>query len=227
MDIEFIHQPGNTAAKIKLLAGETVTVEGGAMIAMSANLSVETTTYKKNKGGTMNALKRLFAGESLFFNHFTANQQEGEVWLGAALAGDMMTYELDNDTLIVQAGSFVACEQDVTMDTSWQGFKNFLSGESLFWLKVGGKGKVVLNSFGGIYPVEVNGEYIVDTGHIVAFSESLNFSLSKVGGSWLNSFLSGEGVVCRFKGRGTVWCQSHNPTSFGKMLTAGLKVRKA
>ena len=73
------------------------------------------------------AAKRLFAGESLFLNHFTATREAGEVWLGSSLAGDMMRYELDNETLIVQAGSFVACEHDVNMDMGWQGFKNFLS----------------------------------------------------------------------------------------------------
>ena len=46
----------------------------------------------------------------------------------------------------------------------------------------------------------VDGEYIVDTGHIVAFNETLNFSLSKAGKSWMSSILGGEGLVCRFQG---------------------------
>jgi uncharacterized protein (AIM24 family) len=76
-----------------------------------------------------------------------------------------------------------------------------------------------------IYPIEVDGEYIVDTGHIVAFEPSLKFNISKVGESWLSSFLGGEGFVCRFKGKGTVWCQSHNPKSFGSSLGPSLKPR--
>ena len=86
-----------------------------------------------------------------------------------------------------------------------------------------GSGKIILSSFGAIYPVEVDGEYIVDTGHIVAFNETLNFSITKAGKSWWHSFLGGEGLVCKFKGRGTVWCQSHNPSSFGNALTPGFK----
>lgn len=227
MKIDFMHQPGNTAARIHLQPGETCTVEGGAMIAMSGHLDVETTTHKKGAGGFFKAAKRLFAGESLFLNHFTAPSEAGEVWLGSSLAGDMMRYDLDNETLIVQAGSFVACEHDVNMDMGWQGFKNLLSGESMFWLKLSGKGQVVLNSFGAIYPVEVDGEYIVDTGHIVAFNETLDFSLTKAGKSWLSSLLGGEGLVCKFKGKGTVWCQSHNPASFGFSLSPALRPRKA
>lgn len=227
MQIDFIHQPGNTAARIVLAGGETLTTEGGAMIAMSGHLHVETTTHKKGSGGFIKAVKRMFAGESLFLNHFSAVHEAGELWLGSALAGDMMRYELDGESLIVQAGSFVACEHGVNMDMGWQGFKNLLSGESMFWLCMSGKGQLILNSFGAIYPIEVDGEYIVDTGHIVAFNETLDFTLTKAGKSWLSSLLGGEGLVCKFKGRGTVWCQSHNSKSFGNSLSSGLKPRRA
>lgn len=226
MQVEFLHRPGNTAATLLLAAGESCTTESGAMIAMSGQLDIETTTHKRGKGGLLKAAKRLFGGESFFLNHFTARSGPGEVVLGTALAGDMMDYTLDGDALLVQAGSFVACEQGVEIDTTWQGFKNLLSGESLFWLKLSGRGKVVLSSFGAIYPIEVDGEHIVDTGHIVAFQETLEFSLTKAGKSWLHSMLGGEGLVCKFKGRGTVWCQSHNPGSFGMSLRPTLKPRK-
>ncbi|WP_020407542.1 TIGR00266 family protein [Hahella ganghwensis] len=227
MDIELIHRPGNTAAKVKLQQGETCTAESGAMIAMSGNMDVTTTTHKKKSGGVLKALKRMVAGESLFLNHFEPKSGDGEVWFGANLAGDMMTYNLDNESLIVQGGSFMACEDSVEIDLGWQGFKSFLSGESVFWVNLKGKGQVLLNSFGAIYPVEVDGEYIVDSGHIVAFNETLDFSITKAGKSWLHSFLGGEGLVCKFQGKGTVWCQSHNPGSFGWTLSPGLKPRKA
>ena len=95
----------------------------------------------------------------------------------------------------------------------------------MFWIHLTGAGKVVLNSFGAIYPVEMDGEYIVDTGHIVAFQETLDFKVTKAGKSWMSSFLGGEGLVCRFRGKGTVWCQSHNQTSFGHTLGPMLKTR--
>ena len=88
-----------------------------------------------------------------------------------------------------------------------------------------GRGPVILNSFGAIYPVEVDGEYIVDSGHIVAFNETLDFTLTKAGKSWLASILGGEGLVCKFKGQGTVWCQSHNQSSFGRALSPLLRKR--
>ena len=65
----------------------------------------------------------------------------------------------------------------------------------------------------------------MDTGHIVAFNDTLDFSITKAGGSWISSFLGGEGLVCKFKGKGTVWCQSHNASGFGKILGPRLKPR--
>lgn len=227
MEIELMHQPGNTAARISLVSGESCTTESGAMIAMSGNMDITTTTHKKGKGGVLKALKRMVAGESLFLNHFEPKSGEGEVWLGSNLAGDMMVYDLDAESLIVQGGSFMACEKDVEIDLGWQGFKSILSGESIFWLNLKGSGKVLLNSFGAIYPVEVDGEYIIDSGHIVAFNETLDFTITKAGKSWLHSFLGGEGLVCKFKGKGTVWCQSHNPSSFGWAMSSSLKPRRA
>ncbi len=223
MKVELHHRPGNTAAKVTLSAGESCTTESGAMIAMSGNMTINTTTHKRNSGGLLKAAKRLIAGESFFLNHFSPEGRAGEVWLGSGLSGDMLVRELQAENLIVQSGSFLACSEGINVDLGWQGFKSLFSGESMFWLHLNGTGTLVLSSFGAIYPIEVNGEYIVDTGHIVAFEESLNFSISKAGGSWLQSWLGGEGIVCRFKGRGTVWCQSHNPGSFGQLLSPDLK----
>lgn len=227
MQVELVHRPGNTAAKISLEIGETITAEAGAMIAMSGNMDITTTTHKKNKGGLLKAAKRMLAGESFFLNHFEPKGKPGEVYFGTTLSGDMVTLELDSESLIVQSGSYLASESGIEIDLGWQGFKTLISGESVFWLNLKGSGKIVVSSFGAIYPVEVDGEYIIDSGHIVAFDETLDFSITKAGKSWLHSFLGGEGLVCKFKGTGTVWCQSHNVGSFGQALSPSLRNRKA
>jgi uncharacterized protein (TIGR00266 family) len=227
MQVELLNQPGNTAAKITLRPGEICTAESGAMLAMSSNIQITTTTHKKQSGSFFKAAKRLLSGESLFLNHFETRENTGEVWLGTGLAGDMLVTQLDKENLIVQGGSFLASEQGIDIDMGWQGFKSLLSGENIFWLKLSGSGTAVLSSFGAIYPIEVNGDYIVDTGHIVAFNETLNFSITKAGKSWIQSIFGGEGMVCKFSGRGTVWCQSHNAKSFGSLLGPKLKVRSA
>lgn len=226
MNIDISLRPGSTMAKVTLAPGEHLTAEGGSMVAMSANMDVTTTTYKRNQGNVLGALKRMLSGESFFMNHYTAPSTGGEVWVAPTMMGDMFVQEMNGQRLIVQAGSYVASSENVKVDFNWQGFKSLLSGESMFWLSISGQGKVLINSYGVIYPVQVDGEYIVDTGHIVAFDETMNFSITKAGKSWISSFLGGEGLVCKFKGKGTVWCQSHNPKSFGHAIGPKLKPRK-
>jgi uncharacterized protein (AIM24 family) len=204
MDIQLLSRPGNAAARVVLSPGEQLTTESGAMIAMSDSLALTTTTHKRDSGSLFAAAKRLLAGESLFLN---------------------LRYDLRAEHLIVQSGSFVACESSVNVNMGWQGFKSLFSGESTIWLQLSGTGPVIISSFGAIYPIEVDGDYIVDTGHIVAFQETLNFSITKAGGSWMTAILGGEGLVCRFSGRGTVWCQSHNAKGFGMELGPELKPR--
>lgn len=225
MQVEVAFGPGNAAARVTLGAHESVTAEAGAMIAMSGDMTIETTTHARGQGSIRKALGRLLTGESFFLNHFTAGPSGGDLWLATTLSGDMIVHELSGQALLVQAGSFVASETGVDREVGWQGFKSMFGGERLFWLRMKGTGKVIVSSFGAIYSIDIDGEHVVDSGHIVAFEETLSFQLSKAGQSWLHSIAGGEGLVCRFKGRGRVWCQSHNPASFGRTLGPNLRPR--
>ncbi|MCD6051941.1 MAG: hypothetical protein K0Q55_3359, partial [Verrucomicrobia bacterium] len=73
MDINLIFQPGNSAARVALGPNESITAEGGAMIAMSGDMAIETTTKQRGgSGGILGGLKRMLSGESFFMNHYTA-----------------------------------------------------------------------------------------------------------------------------------------------------------
>lgn len=224
MHCSYLCKPGNTAVKVALQAGESVVAEGGAMIAMSGSVSVSTSTRTRGSGGVLAGVKRMLARESFFLNTFSASGA-GEVWLAPTLPGDVLEISLDSEPLIVQGGSFFACAPEVDLALNWQGLKSLFSGEHFFWLRLSGSGTALLSSFGAVFARPVDGELLVDTGHIVAFSESLSFRIGKASDSWVHSFLSGEGLVCRFQGRGTVWCQSHNDHGFGRALGPLLKER--
>jgi len=227
MEIQVQHRPAATAARVSLEAGEGFTAEVGAMIAMSTGLQVATTSRTRGgKGGLLQGVRRLFAGESFFLNHFTATANAQELLLGPAMAGDIVHHRLDRSTLVVQGSSWLACSSGIEIDTTWQGLTSALfSGESLFWVKCSGSGDLLITSFGAIYEVEVTDEYVVDSGHIVAFEETLSFRVGKATENWLGSFLSGEGLVCKFSGRGRLYCQTHNPRSFGSLVGPLLKPR--
>jgi len=225
MDIELLHQPESAIARVSLDAGEELVAQAGAMIAMSGSINSSTTLRKGKGGGVMGGLKRMVAGESLFLSVFRSPTDGNTIWIAPRLIGDLLIYEMKGQDLVVQATSYLACSSQVDLDVGFQGFKTLFAGESIFWLTFSGHGVALLASFGGIYEVPVDGEYIVDTGHIVAFEKSLDFSISKASSSLIGSFLGGEGLVARFKGKGKVYCQTHNPGAFGSTVGSQLPPR--
>lgn len=225
MDVELLHKPDSAIARVRLTAGEELVAQAGAMIAMSGKLDTSTTLRQGKGGGIMGGFKRMLAKESLFLSVFHALTDGEEIFLAPRLMGDLIVYSLQGQELVVQGGSYLASDSGVDIDLGFQGFKSFFSGESIFWLSLTGVGPVLLTSFGGIYEISVDGEYVVDTGHIVAFERSLDFSVGKPGGSWLGAWLGGEGLICRFRGRGKVYCQTHNNYGFGSLVGAQLPAR--
>ena len=225
MEIDILQQPDSSIAQVTLSANEELVAEAGAMVAMSDFLNVSTTLRKGKGGGIMGGLKRMLAGESLFLSVFRCYQPQGEIFLAPTLMGDMMVYEMKGNELVVQSASYLASASSVDIELGFTGFKSVFSGESIFWLSVTGYGPVILSSFGGIYEIDVDGEYVVDTGHIVAFERSLDFKITKPGNSWLGAFLGGEGLVCRFFGQGKVFCQTHNARGFGRLVGSKLPPR--
>ena len=112
----------------------------------------------------------------------------------------------------------MAASADVNLDTKWGGAKGFFSGTGLFLVKADGVGTVFVNAYGGLHVVDVGPEgYTCDTGHIVAFTDGLEYSVTKTGG--LKSlFLSGEGLVAKFRGQGRLWISTRNPGGLAAFL---------
>ncbi len=188
---------------VAIPANQKLIVEASAMAAMDVNVKMES----KMKGGLSGALSRVLTGESIVVNEFTAEHAQGEIKIAPGPIGDMDHVYLDGSALIIQSGAFVASGPGVDLDFKFQGLKGFFSGEGLFLGRASGKGDLWFNTFGGMIRMEIAGEYIVDTGYVVAFTEGLNYTVQPLGG--LKSFfLSGEGFVCRFSGKGTLWIQT-------------------
>ncbi|MBU0552956.1 TIGR00266 family protein [Myxococcota bacterium] len=221
MNIEIQYRPAHALACVQLHSGESIRAESGAMVSMSSNVAVTTDGPSAGgRGGLLSGLKRaVLSGESFFTNTFTARGGGGTVELAPKLCGDMVVHEVTpGDDLLIQGSSYVAAPDTVTINTQFQGFKGFFSGESLFFLKATGNGPVILNAFGAIQRVDLDGELIVDTGHLVAFSAGISYEVSKASDGLIASFLSGEGLVLRVRGRGTLYLQTRNPNEYGSSV---------
>lgn len=228
MDIDIEYRPAHSLAVVRLAPGESITAESSAMVSMSNGLGLTTDgPMSRRRGGFLKNLGRAFlGGETFFTNTFEARGGGGEVTLAPSLCGDMAIHPLRGDTLYIQGSSFVAAPDSVEINTKWQGFKGFFSGESLFFLEATGHGPVIVNAFGAIDIIDLDGELIVDTGHLVAFTGGLSYEVSKAGSGWIQSFLSGEGFVLRMRGRGRLYLQTRNPSEYGSLVGPKLPPRQ-
>jgi uncharacterized protein (TIGR00266 family) len=193
-------QPDYAFVTVQIPANQTLKVEASAMATMDTNLVMKT----RLRGG----LSRFVTGESIFINEFTAQGGPGEIGIAPGAPGDLRHVYLDGQTIYLQNSAYVASSSGVAVESKWQGLmKGFFSGESLFLIRCQGSGDLWFSSYGGIIEIDVSGEYVVDTGNIVAFTDGLTYNVTKVGG-YKSLFFSGEGFVCRFAGQGRVWIQT-------------------
>lgn len=211
---EFVYKidckPDYAFLNVQIPAGKTLKVEASAMASMDTNIVMKT----RFKGG----FSRFLTGESVFINEFTAENGNGEINIAPGPPGDLEHVYIDNGTIFLQGSAFVASGMDVVTETKFQGLvKTFFSGQSMFLIKCSGRGDLWFNAYGGIIEIDVNGDYVVDTGYIVAFTEGLDYAVTRVGG-YKSLFFSGEGLVCRFQGQGKVWIQTRQVPKFASFL---------
>lgn len=199
-------RPDFSFLTVTVPANQKIKVEASAMATMDTHLEMKT----RMRGG----LGRLMTGESIFINEFTAAGGPGEIGIAPAAPGDMGHVFLNDDTIYLQNSAFVAAGPEVEVESKWQGLtKGFFSGESLFLIRAKGQGDLWFNTYGAMIEIDVKGDYVVDTGNIVAFTDGLDYKVSKVGG-YKSLFFSGEGFVCRFSGEGKVWIQTRGVDAF-------------
>jgi len=212
MDVKIEYRPAYSMAIARLAANESIQVESGSMVGMSAGVTLKT----EAKGGILKSLARsVLGGESFFVNSYHAPAQGGEIMLAPTLPGDMAVREMAGETLLVQSGSYVASSQGIDISTKWGGPKTFFAREGLILLKVSGTGTLLLSSYGAIHEMELAAgvTYTIDTGHLVAFSDQLGFKVRTIGGI-KSTLFSGEGVVVDLTGPGAFLMQTRSEDAF-------------
>lgn len=213
---QIAHRPSYATLEVQLAPGGGVTAEAGAMISHSSG--IQTTT--KMNGGCMAALMKPFTKESLFVTSYAA-PQGGTVSLAPTLPGDIAHLAIGGAPQKVAAGAYLAHGDGVAVATSFGGCGSLFGGSGLFVLEASGQGDLWVTGFGAISEMYVDGALSVDTGHVIAWDSSLQYTIKRVGG-WKSTFLSGEGLVVDFSGRGRVLVSSRNVSAFVGWLTPWL-----
>jgi|TARA_B100000131_G_scaffold299508_1_gene320062 uncharacterized protein (TIGR00266 family) len=228
MEIDYEFGPAFTLMTANLSPGEKLKVEPGAMVSQSHDITME--TGFASGGLFKNIMRSAFGGESFFVNTYTAGASGGWLSMAPSAPGDIETFDLvPGQKFFMQGGSFMASSINVDVSTKFQGAKSLFSREGLFFLRAEAldvPGKVFYTSYGAMKEIQVTPEkpVKVDNGHVVAFTDGLQYNVSKIKG--LGSFLfGGEGFTLDFHGSGSVWIQTRNIQSLASQLVPFLPSR--
>ncbi len=176
-----------------LESGETLITEGGGMSWMSPNMKMETTSG----GGVKKALGRMFAGESLFLNRYTA-QGQGMIAFASCFPGTIKAVQITPDKpLIVQKRAFLAAEStvDISIHFSKKIGAGLFGGEGFIMQKLSGNGIAFIEIDGHAveYDLKPGQQIVIDTGHLAAMESTCSVDVVTVQGA-KNMFLGGEGL---------------------------------
>ena len=219
VDFDILQQPDFAMLRVKLRNGQHMFAEPSAMASMDTSIELKAGL----RGGLLGSVGRMFAGESMIVNTFTAARGQGEVLFAPGAAGDVLHYRLTGSRLMLQRGAYLANSEGVQISAKWEGARGFFAGQGLVLLAASGTGDVFFNAYGAVLPIDVTGDFMVDTGYVVAFEDTLRYEVSVLpglglGGKIKSFFFGGEGLVVRFSGQGKVWVQTRTVNTFLSFL---------
>lgn len=189
--------------------GETLCTEKGSMSWMTPNMKMETNAG----GGIRKAIGRIFSGESIFLNEYTAVGGKGTIAFASSFPGTVIPYEVTpGKSIIVQKRGFLAMEKGLELSVYFQKKigKGLFGGEGFIMQKISGNGMVFLEIDGYCkeYDLAEGESMIIDTGHLAAMEETCTMDIETVKGA-KNVLFGGEGLfLTRVTGPGKVYLQS-------------------
>ena len=218
MKYEIKYKPSYSMLVVNLEQGEKIIAESGALTYMDPNIEVHTRKREKSFLGSLSLA--IFGRQSFWVNEYTASNGPGEVAFVSAPVGDIETLEVKpNQGYVIQKAAYIASTENVDLDVKWEGFTKGLFGQGIFMIKAKGDGTLFINTFGAIdkHTLKPGQTLIVDNFHLVAFSDTCNYKVTKFGGL-KETLLGGEGLVTRITGPGDVYIQTKNLREFVEWL---------
>ena len=193
----------------QLESGEKMITEGGGMSWMSPNMQMETTT----NGGIGKAFGRMFSGEKMFQNIYTAQGGNGMIAFASSFPGSIKAYEIaPGQEMIFQKSAFLAAEAGVELSVFFNKkvSSGLFGGEGFIMQKISGYGTVFAEFDGHVveYELTAGQQIVVDTGHLAAMTAECKMEVKNVPGV-KNMLFGGEGLFNTvISGPGKVWLQT-------------------
>jgi len=218
------------SVKINLNQGETIRIQPGSMVYRQGGATLKAGLNTAGKGGgLLGAIGRtITSGESLFLTEITSPQAPGTVVIAPPVPGKIVELEVGENQYCLNDGVFLAMDSSVQYNMVRQSLtRAFLGGQGgLFVMETSGQGKIIINAFGSIDSIYLDGsqEVTIDNGHVVAWDRNLEYNIHLEGGGFLGSIGTGEGLVNTFRGRGVVFLQTLNVQNMANYLRPFLNI---
>ncbi len=202
----------------QLEQGETMVTEGGSMAWMSPNMKMDTAS-----GGFGKALGRLFSGESMFQNTYTAQGGPGVIAFASKFPGAIKAVEITPDKpIVVQKSAFLAGTQGVDVSVFFQKKmrSGFFGGEGFIMQKISGRGLVFLEIDGSAvdYELEPGQQIVVASGNLAMMDETCSMDVQAIAGI-KNVLFGGEGLFNTvISGPGRITLQTMPLSSFAELI---------
>ncbi|MCI5686925.1 MAG: TIGR00266 family protein [Emergencia sp.] len=190
-------------------AGETLITESGAMSWMTQNMKMETTS----NGGIGKALGRMFSGETMFQNRYTAQGGPGQIAFASSFPGSIKAVEITpGNDLVVQKKAFLASESTVELSVFFQkkAGAGFFGGEGFIMQRLSGYGTafIEIDGYAVEYNLQAGQSMVVDTGYLAAMDSTCSIEVVSVPGV-KNMLFGGEGIFNTLvKGPGKIILQT-------------------
>lgn len=213
------HYP-NSVLAVTLKPKERLYINPGSLISMDGGLVVS----RVCGGGWLRALARFLLGkENLMVNAIhNPSDQPLSFTLGKALPGNLTRLDLPKNGIVINPGVHVAHTSGVNMGVYWLGLSSWWGGQGLFGLKLQGKGRVFLSSYGTLNQLSCPQSFVVEHSHLVAFQPKLKLKVNFPRGI-IGDLQSGRGLSSLLKGSGNLYWQSRSLSSLGRFIRLRLR----
>ncbi|MDE3315839.1 TIGR00266 family protein [Lacticaseibacillus zeae] len=204
---------------------ETIQIESGSMIYHNGLVELSghmNSNGKKGLGGLMSAIGRsVTSGESFFITTATGTAPNAELAIAPGNPGVIKELTLDDSHQYrLNTGAFLAMDSSASYHMTSQKVGGALFGGTggFFIMETAGTGTMLVSAYGDIIPIQLDGshEYVVDNSHVVAWDSQLDYHIQPASG--VIGFTTGEGLVNRFTGTGTVYIQTRNIQALANLI---------
>ena len=188
--------------------GEKMITESGSMSFMTPNMQMET-----EAGGIGKAFGRMFSGDSMFRNIYTAQNGEGTIAFASSFPGSIIPFEISSGKeIIVQKSGFLASEMSVELSVHIQKKlgTGFFGGEGFIMQRLSGHGTAFVEIDGAVleYELASGQSMVIDTGYLAAMGATCSMEIKQVPGL-KNKLFGGEGLFNTvISGPGRIWIQT-------------------